>query len=229
MLTQATTPAEDEYLETIYRLASFRDPVPLAHLAERLAFSPISVNQMVRRMEEKDLVSYKPYEGVSLTPRGHQRAEEIVRRHRLWERLLADVLDLPWDRVHEEACRLEHATSDLLEERLTAFLEQPLTCPHGRQLPGSETDQGQTTRLSRLQVGEQAQVIAVLCEETTFLRALDYMGLRPGAVFQVVEAEPALHTVTVRVGNSHNAIATDIADQIVVRLITGPTDEGAST
>lgn len=212
-----TSAAIEEYLETIYRLSQETEPVPLSVLAEWFAISPVSVNEMVRKMAERGLVSYEPYHGVSLTPQGRSRAETIVRRHRLWERLLADVLGYPWDQVHEEACRLEHATSPELEEHLASYLAEPSTCPHGMPLPGESSAALDTSLpLDALAVGQPARVVAVTNEDTAFLGALDRAGLRPGAVVQVLHREPAIQSLTCVVDDVKTTLWDRIASRIMV-------------
>ena len=216
MTEQAATPATEEYLAVIYRLSRQEEPVPLALLAEQLGISPISANEMVRKMARSALVTYKPYEGVSLTPEGCQHAEVMVRRHRLWERLLTDVLGLPWDVVHDEAGRLEHATSDLLERHLAQFLAQPSTCPHGHPIPGQQQLPEGSTELSAMSAGERGQVLAIANEDAALLRALGRAGLVPGSEIEVVVMEPALRSLTVRVGGKNVSLALDAAQQILV-------------
>ncbi|NLS78066.1 MAG: metal-dependent transcriptional regulator [Chloroflexi bacterium] len=216
MTEQAATPATEEYLAVIYRLSRQAEPVPLALLAEQLGISPISANEMVRKLARAEMVTYRPYEGVTLTEAGRQRAEVMVRRHRLWERLLTDVLGLPWDAVHAEAGRLEHATSDLLERHLAQYLEQPSTCPHGNPIPGQPQRLEGARALSSLATGERGRVLAVVNEDAALLRALGQAGLVPGAELEVVAAEPALGSLAVRVGDRHVALALAAAAQIMV-------------
>jgi len=212
-----TSAAIEEYLEMIYRLSQEAEPVPLSALAEWFRISPVSVNEMVRKMAGRGLVRYEPYRGVSLTPQGRSRAETMVRRHRLWERLLTDVLDYPWDQVHEEACRLEHATSTELEKHLAAYLARPHTCPHGMPLPGESSAALDTSLpLDALAIGQSARVVAVTDEDAAFLSALGHAGLRPGAVVRVVYREPAIHSLICVVDEVTTTLWDNVASKILV-------------
>ena len=211
-----TSPAVEEYLEVIYRLTEKGDPAPLTLLAERLAISSVSANEMVRKLAERGLVTYEPYKGVSLTPSGRQQAQSMLRRHRLWERFLTDILGFPWSQVHEEACRLEHATSNLLEEYLTAYLSQPSSCPHGIPFPGGESSLEESVTLAELPAKQSGRVVAVMNEDAAFLSALERAGLKPGAWVEMAQVEPAMHSVTVRIAGERSTIAEAVAAQIRV-------------
>lgn len=130
-------PAVEEYLETIFHLEESGIPAMRARLVERLGVSAPAVSEQVRRLEREGYVELAADRTLGLTPAGRGYATAIVRRHRLAERLLVDVLGLPWHQVHEEAGRLEHAISPVLEARLVAVLDDPATCPHGNPIPGS--------------------------------------------------------------------------------------------
>ena len=159
------TPHAEEYLEAIYKLGGQDSPVHLSSLAEYLCLSAASINEMVRRLEEQELVSYTPYHGVVLREDGLCQALAVIRRHRLWERFLTDILGLSWDVVHEEACKLEHAASEQITEKLAELLDNPRHCPHGKPMPppGCELIPVQdAVPLSDLEVGQEGRVWAEL-------------------------------------------------------------------
>src|SRR5579871_4078176 len=135
-MSEGFHPPLEEYLEAIHELEEEDVPVIQARLAERLGHSAPSVSEMVRRLRSE---GYVTIEGRSLvlTSKGRRRAESVVRKHRLAERLLTDVIGLPWHKAHVEACRWEHVISDEVEERLVELLDHPSTCPHGNPIPGS--------------------------------------------------------------------------------------------
>lgn len=214
----------EEYLEAIYRLEGQAEGgvVPLSTLAEHLAISAVSVNQMVRRLEESGLLTYTPYRGVALSEDGRARAAGLVRRHRLWERFLADILGLPWEQVHEEACRLEHATSPLVEAHLARFLEEPKTCPHGYPVPDEGGVVPPQARLSLMDVepGKSGRILSVPERDPALLRYLAQMGLEPGAVVQVEARAPFGGILTVAVAGARHALGKDVAEQIRVQLLS---------
>ncbi len=213
------TESAEEYLEAIYKLGEEGQPVALSTLAECLEISSVSANEMVRKLVERKLVLYEPYKGVSLTPAGQAKALAVIRRHRLWERLLTDVLDLSWDQVHEEACRLEHATSPLVEERLAQLLGEPKTCPHGHPMPTAEGEMAVEAGcpLAELTAGQRARVLRVPEGDDALLRYLATLGLKPQVTVQVEVAAPFQGPLTVQVGEARHVLGRELASQIVVR------------
>jgi DtxR family transcriptional regulator, Mn-dependent transcriptional regulator len=141
----------EDYLGVIYRLRAGADtPLPLARVQEFFNYSLISIHEMVQKLESQDLVSYTPYHGVVLTAAGEKIATALVRRHRIWERFLNDLLKIPEDIVHSVAGQLEHAAPELVTERLAELLGQPEACPHGSAIPNAADEDGTTaTRMSR--------------------------------------------------------------------------------
>jgi DtxR family Mn-dependent transcriptional regulator len=130
----------EEYLGAIYRLrASASTPLPLPQLQAYLNYTLISVHEMVRKLENQALATYEPYHGVVLTGEGEQIAASLVRRHRIWERFLADKLAIPSEDTHAIAGQLEHAAPDLVTERLASLMGEPELCPHGSAIPPRST------------------------------------------------------------------------------------------
>ena len=130
----------EEYLGAIYRLRENPDnPLPLPHLQDYLHYTLISIHEMVRKLEKEAYITYSPYHGVILTAKGEQVASALVRRHRIWERFLADTLAIPWDATHTLAGQLEHAAPELVTERLAQLMGDPESCPHGSHIPPSVT------------------------------------------------------------------------------------------
>jgi DtxR family Mn-dependent transcriptional regulator len=215
------TESAEEYLEAICKLGEEGQPVAVSALARYLKISSVSANEMVRKLVEREMVLYEPYKGVSLTPAGQTQALVVIRRHRLWERFLTDMLGLSWDRVHEEACRLEHATSPLVEERLAQLLGEPETCPHGHPMPTAE---GEMTveagrSLIELTAGQRARVLRVPEGDDALLRYLATLGLKPQATVQVEATAPFQGPLTVQVGEARHVLGRELASQIVVRLL----------
>jgi DtxR family Mn-dependent transcriptional regulator len=128
----------EDYLLTIYRLQQDESPVSTTALAEYLEVAPPSVSGMLHKLDRAGLVSHERYRGAVLTPIGQEEALRLLRRHRLWELFLTRVLGFPQDEVHAEAHRLEHATSDVVTERLAAFLGHPDADPHGQPIPARQ-------------------------------------------------------------------------------------------
>ena len=212
-----TTDSMEQYLQTICKLSGEQSPVALSALADRLRVSSVSANEMIKKLVARGLVTYEPYKGVTLTAEGQTQALRVVRRHRLWERFLADVLGIPWDRVHEEACQLEHATSSLVEEKLAQFLDEPETCPHGYPVAGTDCGCEEGFPLSDLEPGQRAVVLRVAEHDADFLRYLAELELRPQAVVEVEEVAPFDGPLTVRIGECRRVIGRQVASQIAVQ------------
>jgi DtxR family Mn-dependent transcriptional regulator len=196
MKTEETLSATvEEYLETIYNMAMEDEIVIGARLAERFRVSPPTVTEMLKRLVRDGYVEMDNKRQVTLTEAGNQAAEAVLRRHRLTERFLVDMLGMQWHQVHEEACRLEHFISGAVEARVIASLNNPTTCPHGNPIPGSVAnarsylkDQG-AVRLSTLAVDETATILCiseVVEDEEALIFYMHERGLTPGTQLKVL-------------------------------------------
>lgn len=185
----AGTSAVQDYLKAIHQLGGSATHVPTSALAERLGVRPASVSEMVRRLHEHGLVSHKRYRGVRLTRRGTRQAVEVIRHHRLLELYLAEVVGMPWDKVHEEADALEHVISEDLETRLDELLGHPTTDPHGHPIPSASLDliERAYPTLGDVGAGSRCVVRFVSDASPELLRHLDDLGIKPGTPLEVTE------------------------------------------
>jgi DtxR family Mn-dependent transcriptional regulator len=210
-------PPIEEYLEAICELEEEGVPVIQARLAERLVHAPPSVSEMIKRLRDDGYVVMDGRE-VRLTTTGRARAESVVRKHRLAERLLTDVIGLPWHKSHIEACRWEHVISDEVEERLVVLLDNPTTCPHGNPIPGTAQTAGALSPLSDCEVGSRPRLERVTERVEIDAAALEYLdtkGFRPG-VEATVQARKADGTMTLKVGSATLTLAPELAAQLYV-------------
>src|SRR3954471_8014059 len=186
-----TGPVED-YLKAIYDLERVGEPAATNDIAVRLAISPASVSGMVRRLADQGLITHEPYRGVRLTGEGRTAALRTLRRHRILECYLTEVLGYPWDRVHDEAERLEHAASEELIERMAAALGNPLHDPHGAPIPTRDgaIERTELRPLAAVGAGERVQVRMVSDDDAGRLRYLAELGIRPGAVLRILDKAP---------------------------------------
>lgn len=209
------TESVQTYLASILRLRENGQLVPLSRLASTMNISPISVNQMCRKLQDQGLVTYVPYKGASLTPSGETMARRILRRHRLWEVFLVERLEMSWEDAHEAACQLEHVTPDEVIARLDVFLDHPRVNPQGDPIPLSSGDVPPVLLrpLVELQVGGRGYVIRCTGDETTnaFLAS---QGLRAGASFQVMAVAP--ESVLVEVNGHRVTLGRSLAAVIQV-------------
>jgi DtxR family Mn-dependent transcriptional regulator len=176
--TEKATVAEQEYLETLFWLYEAGLPMTGANIARAMQLSPPTVHEMVGRLERDGYITRGADKVIAFTDNGREHAEAIVRRHRLIERFLTDVLGIPWDEVHEEAERLEHAMSPVLEERMLAAIGDAKTCPHGHPIDvGSRI---QSVPLADVQEGAQVTIVRFENEAEDLLHYLKGAGLDPG-------------------------------------------------
>lgn len=178
-------PAFEEYLEALFELREEGEPARPADLARRLGVSRPAVTQMIQRLTEAGLARRSPEGGLVLTASGTRRARTVVRRHRLAERLLIDVLGLPWHLAHEEACRLEHAITPTVEARLEALLGHPATSPFGNPIPRGVAARASAGAVSlrRLTSGQAFEILHIregAQLEPDLVRYLIERGLKPG-------------------------------------------------
>jgi len=210
-------PAFEEYCETIFELREDDVDVIQARIAERLDVSRPAVSEMIRRMENEGLVEVER-SGIRLTADGVDLAEQVVRRHRLAERFLTDVLGLSWAEAHTEAGRWEHVISDRVEQAMVQLLHDPTTCPHGNPIPGSRYTPPDMVTLDEVAVGDEFTV-ARIPEELEFadgmLEFLEDSSLLPGREGMVTGAAPD-GTTTVEVEGKHVGIGHFAATRILV-------------
>jgi DtxR family Mn-dependent transcriptional regulator len=214
-------PAVEQYLETILELEE-SGVVPLrARIVERLGVSAPAVSETVKRLEREGYLTLDADRVLHLTESGRAYATSMLRRHRLAELLLVDVLKVPWSQVHEEACRLEHAISDNLEEHLVALLGDPGTCPHGNPIPGSANvvDPGPLQRLSSVPVGGACVVRRIdehLQTQVDRMRMLEQARLMPGQKVTIAESEDRRFLLDVE--GAQVALDGDVADELYVSV-----------
>jgi DtxR family Mn-dependent transcriptional regulator len=210
----------ENYVKAIYQISASQDRRAAAtgQLADALNVSPGTVTSMLKTLSESELAEYIPYEGARLTDAGRTLALRVVRRHRLIELFLVRTLNLTWDEVHAEAENMEHAVSDLLIDRIDAYLGYPATDPHGDPIPKADgTVAGSTGgRLSKNVVGSRFRVVRVTDQSPEFLRYLTEMGLQIDAEGIVVANRPESGTVTVDVSGRQTTLAHNVADRLLV-------------
>jgi DtxR family transcriptional regulator, iron-dependent repressor len=172
------TAAEEEYLQTLFWLQEAGLPMTAANVARAMQLSPPTVHEMIGRLERDGYITRAGDKTISFTGTGAHHAEGIVSRHRLIERFLTDVLGIPWDEVHEEAERLEHAMSPVLEERMRAAIGDAKTCPHGHPIVAGTRIEG--VPLADVEVGAKVRVLRFENEAEDLLHYLKDSGLEPG-------------------------------------------------
>lgn len=211
------THAHQDYLKAIYLLQSRGETASNSAIAQALGVSPASATSMVKRLSEAGLIVYSPYQGVDLTPEGRQTALKMVRRHRLVELLLHEILEIPWDGVHGEAERIEHAISDEVEEAIARKLGNPDFDPHGDPIPardGTLAVRAAERPLSELHCGETAAVARVLSQDGDHLRYLGGMGLYPGARVTVLELSPFDGPLLIEINGQQRMLAHALARSV---------------
>ena len=202
-MEKAWTDSIEDYLKVIFELTSKGDRATTNRLAERLSVTPASVTGMVQKLAETEppLLEYRKHRGVVLTEHGRKVALQTIRHHRLIEMFLHQILEFPWDEVHEEADRLEHVISEKMEERIAQVLGDPTHDPHGDPIPTRDLKIPPSTsvRLSELRAGQRAVVQRVRDSNPALLRYLMELGLHPAAQVHVQDYSPFDENLTLKV------------------------------
>jgi DtxR family transcriptional regulator, Mn-dependent transcriptional regulator len=208
----------EEYLEAIYKRQNLKTPVSTSDLADDLKVSAPAITDRLRQLKSQGLIKYRPNKGTSLTALGSSKALAIIRRHRLWERFLTDILGMQWDKVHEEACKLEHVASPEIERRLASILGNPDSCPHGNSIPLQDgmVKVEEAVSLSMLKPGQKATIIAIRREDAWLLRDLKKMNLRPGTIVTILENDET-DSIKVKVNKNRILINSEIANYLMVK------------
>lgn len=212
------TQAAEDYLKTIYDLARTEERVTTSALAERLGVAPASATGMIKKLAAMRLLTHEPYRGVRLTEAGRRIALEVIRHHRLIERYLHEALGVPWDRVHDEAEKMEHVLSEDLEARMDEALGFPTTDPHGAPIPTPDLRIAEQDHppLATLEAGQAAVVAEVSDHDPELLRYVGSLGLYPETPFEVLAVAPFEGPLTVRVGGEERTVGREAARFILV-------------
>jgi DtxR family Mn-dependent transcriptional regulator len=211
---EGPTAKEREYLEVIYYLGAREEPVIAARLARWMSVQPPTVTHIVAQLEKKGYISRDARGEISLTPEGVVLAKTMVRRHRILERFLTDVMGMPWHLIHEEAVRLEPALSPSMEARIMALVGDAATCPHGNPIPGNTDEFPGDTRLDQAalnatftirRISEEAE------EDSDLIRYLQSNDLVPGAVYTVIDQSPS-YGVTLQRPGQRVTLSPEVAE-----------------
>jgi DtxR family Mn-dependent transcriptional regulator len=210
----------ENYLKNIYKLQERDGRVTTSSLSDQLQISAPSVTEMIKKLAEEGSVTYTPYKGVELTERGRKKALRIIRRHRLWELFLVEVLKYDWDEIDEEAERLEHITSEKLEQRLDEALGFPRRDPHGDIIPSAEGDVEQVNHmsLSDVQPGKTVIVSRVSDSSPEVLQYAAKLGIFLKRKIKVRERIQFDGSLRVEIGKKEQFISSKLAKSIFVEL-----------
>ncbi len=214
------TKSERETLKAVYRLTKGDEPAHTGDLAERLDVSPSTVTTTVKRLADRGLVEHRLYKGVELTKRGRREAVSAIRRHRIVERFLSDMLGYAWNEADRLAASFEHELPQEVEDRIFMALDRPATCPHGFPIPAPETDElPDMPPLYDLEPGDVAVVAVPGSTDPEVIEFLDTLGLRPGGRVEVKEKHPFDGPLVLRVDGKDLTLGRTVAQQVFVQRI----------
>ena len=207
-----------ELLKAIYRLTRNSSFAHTGALAESLGVSPGTVTAVIKRLAEQNLLAHQPYRGVELTPSGRREAVAVIRRHRIVERFLADMLGYAWNEADRLAGAFEHELPQEVEDRLFVALHRPATCPHGFPIPEQDVaDIPEMPPLYALQPGDVAVVAVPGSTDPEVVEFLETLGLTPGVRVEVREKHPFEGPLVLRVDGHDRTIGERVANQIFVK------------
>ena len=208
----------EDYLKNIYKIESSDGNVTTTALSRRLGIAPASVTEMIKKLADEGIVTHTPYRGVLLTKEGRRRALQIIRRHRLWEAFLVEILKFDWHEIDEEADRLEHLTSAKLEQHIDELLGHPRTDPHGDAIPSRE---GQLSDIQKVSLNDAEEGTTVVVRRVSdanpeILRLASRLGIALNRRIKVKERIPFDGTLRVSVGRKDRFISPKLAQNIFV-------------
>lgn len=216
------TKSIEDYLKVIHLLHASNTKVSTSAIAERLGVAQASVTGMIKKLAELKLVEHSPYHGVELTSAGNKIALEIIRHHRLLELYLAEAMGYSWDKVHDEAEKLEHFISEEFEDKMDAVLGQPTIDPHGAPIPTKEghLPEQEYLRLINVQPGQRVRILQVSDNDPEKLRYLGKIGLFLNVEILVVGKSPFNGPVEIRVGEHTHHLGAEVAEVIFVQELS---------
>ena len=208
-------------MEAIWRLQEKPSPVKTGELADQLQVTPGAVTNTLTHLEKHRLIVRNRYRGITLTERGRTIALQVIRKHRLAERLLTEVLRMDWSGVHDAACELEHAITDEMIRPLEKTLKDPTTCPHGNPIPdeSGRVHEQKSEPLSNFKPKDKAVLVKITDEKSDMLRYLASLGLMPGAVVEVQEKAPFEGPIIVKVMGASYALGRNVASIVQARRL----------
>jgi DtxR family Mn-dependent transcriptional regulator len=212
------TVAEEEYLQIMFWLEEAGLPINGANIARAMQLSPPTVHEMIGRLEDDGYVERGDDKALTFTEKGRQEAEAISRRHRLIERFLTDVLGIPWDEVHEEAERLEHAMSPVLEERMLAAIGDAKTCPHGHPIVEGAREEG--VLLADVEPGADVTILRFENEAEEILHYLKGTGIFPGLEGKIESSDD--DEIVVGSDEGRHPVSKSVAETVSVKADPAP-------
>lgn len=218
------SPTEEDYLKAIYHIHENMEgkSVKTSAIAQSMSTTAASVTDMMKRLNEKQLVIHEKYKGVSLTPKGEQIVKKLIRKHRLWEVFLVEKLKFRWDEVHEIAEQLEHIHSPTLTNRLDAFLGNPKFDPHGDPIPDEHGNMHERTQflLSELTMEQEVVIVGVVIHEPPFLRYLEEQQLVLGTVLKLHKYYDFDGSMTLQTKDNRNVtISHKVSQNLYVKSV----------
>ncbi|MFA4967104.1 MAG: metal-dependent transcriptional regulator [Candidatus Margulisiibacteriota bacterium] len=212
---------KEDYLEVVFHLQSEGRTATTKEIAEHLKISLASVSENIKKLADEKLLIYSPYKGVRLSSRGREIAVDVVRRHRLSERFLVDKLGLKWEEAHEEAHKLEHSISKVVENKMYEMLGKPKTCPHGNPVPNIDGSikEERSYPLSTMKKDDKVKIVKITDEEPKLLCYFATLGLMPRTSLKIEEKAPFDGPIMIKVGSTTYALGKKIADSIWVKKI----------
>lgn len=211
---------EENYLKIIFTLSSspIAKEISTNDIAKSLAINPASVSDMLRKLNQKKLIDYAKYQGVTLTEEGRKIAINIIRKHRLWETFLVDKLNFSWDEVHEVAEQLEHIQSNLLIERLYQFLGFPKFDPHGEPIPDEQGVFPETKNwicLNSCNAQQQIKVTSITDDSSALLQYLNKISITIGGSIKVLEKNSYDNSLDVLINETkQSTLSKEISEKI---------------
>ncbi len=216
-----TTSAEENYLKAILAISlKTTENISTNAISDEIGTSAASVTDMLKKLQEKKLIKYEKYKGVSLTKKGNNSATSIIRKHRLWETFLVKNLNFDWGEVHEIAEQLEHIKSEKLIEKLDAFLNYPMFDPHGEAIPTKDGNIASNTNipLNELSLGDNGKVMGVNLDNKSFLDYLTKLKISIGSRIKIVEKIKFDQSLCIRINNTNQHISNDVAKHILIKI-----------
>lgn len=213
--------SEENYLKSIYTLQKDSPKgVSTNVLSQYLVTKPASATEMIKKLNDKDLVVYQPYQGVLLNKNGEEIALRVIRKHRLWETFLAQKLDFSWDEIHDVAEQLEHIQSEKLIRELDRFLGFPKHDPHGDPIPDADGNvvKMEKKRVSQLEPGDVGTCIGVNDTSSSFLQFLDQQKIKLGTVLEIVNLQEFDKSMLVRIDDRELSLSQIATEHIYVRI-----------